>query len=169
MPLLYVLGQYQVLQAVLSQLHSSERLFAFVDDIHVVSVPERGVKHFAAGVMESQQDLDQHREDSDLEPGGSGVVLRGHDALFRLAQVDDPEAQIWFGDLSVLLAERGIRVLGTPLGSGRLHSVSSSRHRGFAPVSPEPHSCRVRSPVSLVLVIVLRFVSCKLLLPSVSP
>ena len=41
MPLLYTLGQHQGLQAVQSQLRSSERLFAFLDDIYVVSVPER--------------------------------------------------------------------------------------------------------------------------------
>ena len=43
-----------------------------------------------------------------------GHVLTGHDVLLAAARRED-EAQIWFGDLQVSAALRGIRVLGTPL------------------------------------------------------
>ena len=108
MPLLYALGQHQALQEVQSQLCSSERLFAFLDDIYVVSAPERTCEVY--NILRRQ-----HRKTQIWNR--AGVVPRGHDALLRLAQLDDPEAQIWFGDLSVPPEERGIRVLGTPLGT----------------------------------------------------
>ena len=40
----------------------------------------------------------------------------GVDNILRIAQVTDPDARVWFGDHALPLAERGIRVLGTPLG-----------------------------------------------------
>ena len=44
MPVLHALGQHQALCSVQSQLLQDERLFAFHDDIHVVSQPERTVE-----------------------------------------------------------------------------------------------------------------------------
>ena len=41
MPLLFSLGQHQALEAVQRQLRSDERLFAFLDDIHTVTSPDR--------------------------------------------------------------------------------------------------------------------------------
>ena len=44
-------------------------------------------------------------------------IPTNHDTLLRAAQVEDPEAQIWFGNLEAPAEERGIKVLGTPLGT----------------------------------------------------
>ena len=41
----------------------------------------------------------------------------GHAVLLEVARMADPEAKLWFGDLEDRPEERGIRVLGTPLGS----------------------------------------------------
>ena len=41
MPLLFSLGQHAALKAVQAELMDGERLFAFLDDIHVVTTPER--------------------------------------------------------------------------------------------------------------------------------
>ena len=46
-----------------------------------------------------------------------GFISPGHDALLAIARQDDPDAQIWFGDHAAPESERGIRVLGTTLGS----------------------------------------------------
>ena len=41
MPLLFSWGQHTALKAVQEGLIEGERLFAFLDDIHVVTTPER--------------------------------------------------------------------------------------------------------------------------------
>ena len=41
MPLLFCLGQQEALQAVQRQMEDGERLFAFLDDVYVVTCPER--------------------------------------------------------------------------------------------------------------------------------
>ena len=41
MPLLFCLGQHKALVSVQAQLQEGERLFAYLDDIHVVCAPER--------------------------------------------------------------------------------------------------------------------------------
>ena len=117
MPLLYALSQHQGLLAVQSQLRSSERLFAFLDDIYVVSGPERTCEVY--NILQKQLwDYSRIQINTGKTQiwNRAGVVPRGHDDLLRLAQLDDPEAQIWFGDWSAPPQERGIRVLGTPLG-----------------------------------------------------
>ena len=43
-------------------------------------------------------------------------MLVGVDDILRIAQVADPDARVWFGDHALPFAERGISVLGTPLG-----------------------------------------------------
>ena len=45
-----------------------------------------------------------------------GPIPTNHDTLLRAGQVD-PEAQIQFGNLEAPPEERGIKVLGTPLGT----------------------------------------------------
>ena len=45
-----------------------------------------------------------------------GHVPIGVDDILRIAQVADPDARVWFGDHALPFADRGIRVLGTPLG-----------------------------------------------------
>ena len=64
MPMLYALGQHQALLAVQSQLLPNERLMAFHDDVHAVSVPERTcniAQHTEAGVVGSQPHPNQRK------------------------------------------------------------------------------------------------------------
>ena len=46
-----------------------------------------------------------------------GFIAPDHGVLFAIACQDDPDAQIWFGDHVAPESERGVRVLGTLLGS----------------------------------------------------
>ena len=52
-----------------------------------------------------------------------GFEPPGHAALLEVARMADPEAKLWLGDLEDRLEERGIRVLGTPLGSDEFVTV----------------------------------------------
>ena len=78
-----------------------------------------------------QQDPDPQWQNSDLERWG--FEPPSHAALLQSARLEEPGAQIWFGDLDAPDEARGIRVLGTPLGSdafvmAQLQSTSD-RHR----------------------------------------
>ena len=118
MPMLYALGQHRALLAVQSQLLPNERLMAFLDDVYVVSEPERiGELHNTL-----RRDLWIHSR-IQIHAGKTKIWNRGghvppdHDVLFAAARMEDPNAQIWFGDLQTPAGLRGIRVLGTPLGT----------------------------------------------------
>ena len=117
MPMLYALGQHQALRSVQSQLLQDERLLAFHDDIYVVSQPERTVE--IRDIL--REDLWDYSR-IQIHAGKTRIWNRGrhiptnHDTLLR-AQVEDPEAQIWFGNLEAPPEDRGIKVLGTPLGT----------------------------------------------------
>ena len=118
MPMLYALGQHQALLAVQSQLLPNERLMAFHDDVYAVSEPERTCK--LHNIL--RQELWDHSR-IQINAGKTQIWNRGghvptdHDVLLAAARREDPEAQVWFGDLQVPAALRGIRVLGTPLGT----------------------------------------------------
>ena len=118
MPMLYALGQHQALLAVQSQLLPNERLMAFHDDVYAASEPERTCKLHN---MLSQELWDHSR--IQINAGKTQIWNRGghvptdHDVLLAAARCEDPEAHLWFGDLQVPAALRGIRVLGTPLGT----------------------------------------------------
>ena len=64
--------------------------------------------------MASQPHSDPCWKDADLEFRRTRASWGGR--ILRIAQVADPDARVWFGDHALPLAERGIRVLGTPLG-----------------------------------------------------
>ena len=118
MPLLFALSQHRALRSVQSHLSEDERLLAFHDDIYIVSQPERTCELY--GIL--ARELWAH---SRIRINGGktqiwnrgGFIPPGHDALLAIARQDDPAAQIWFGDHAAPESERGIRVLGTPLGS----------------------------------------------------
>ena len=116
MPLLFSLGQHAALQAVRRRLQVGERLFAFLDDIYVTTVPERvGIVH---NVLE--QELYRHSR-IHIHVGetqvwnAAGVRPPACDQLERLAQASDPEARVWKGS-DIPTAEQGVRILGTPVG-----------------------------------------------------
>ena len=101
--------------AALSRFHAGERLFASLDDVYVVTKPER------VGAVHSilSEELWPH---SRISHGGKSQVWNAAcirppacDELNRVAQLEDPEApSVWRGG-DLLLASLGIKVLGTPL------------------------------------------------------
>ena len=117
--MLYSLGQHRALCAVQSKLRVDERLFAFLDDIYVVCSPERVFEIYK--LLEEElwrhSRIQIHAGKTQIWNSG-GHVPDGVDDILRIAQVADPDARVWFGDHALPLAERGIRVLGTPLGHG---------------------------------------------------
>ena len=52
MPMLYALGQHRALEAINARLRSGERMFAFLDDIYVVSKPDRVAEIY--GIIEEE-------------------------------------------------------------------------------------------------------------------
>ena len=54
-----------------------------------------------------------------------GHIPTNHNTLLRAAEIEDPEAQIWFGNLEVPREERGIKVLDSS-GNCRFHQVTAS-------------------------------------------
>ena len=68
MPLLFSLGQHAALQAVQDQLLEGERLFAFLDDIYVVTTPERvGHVDASCGIAATLFHPDQRWQNSSVE------------------------------------------------------------------------------------------------------
>ena len=117
MPMLYALGQHQALAAVQTRLRPGEHLVAFHDDTYVVSQPERSceIHGILRAALWNHSRIQLHAGKLQMW-NRAGIVPRGHDALLAAAQIVDPTAQIWFGDHDAPAPERGIRVLGTPLG-----------------------------------------------------
>ena len=119
MPLLFSLGQHRALEAIQSELHDEEFLFAYLDDIYAVVPPERvGAVHTSM-----QQHLWEHSRIR-VHSGKTQVWNRGGvrpnvcDVLERIARAADPDARVWrgSGDTDLLEAQQGMKVLGTPLG-----------------------------------------------------
>ena len=118
MLMLHVLGQHQALLAVQSQLLPNERLMAFHGDVYAVSEPERTCKlhNILRQELWDYSRIQINAEKTQIWNRG-GHVPTDHDVLLAAVRREDPEAQVWFGDFQVPAALRGIRVLGTPLGT----------------------------------------------------
>ena len=121
MSLLFAIGQHAALEAVKALLLPGERLFAFLDDVYVVCLPERAVA--IHGVL--REELWAHAG-TRIHNGKtklwnrSGVRPPGSEALEEEARHVDPRAVVWRGDAALPQASRGIEVLGAPLGTPEL-------------------------------------------------
>ena len=90
---------------------------AFLDDIYAKSNPNRSVTVFTADQEELQRvGIEVHDGKTQLW-NRSGVVPTGTEALTEAARISDPDAIVWRGDVSLPPQERGVKVLGTPMGS----------------------------------------------------
>ena len=116
MPMLY--GHHRALLAVQSQLLMNERLMAFLDDVYVVSELERTCElhNILRQDLWDHSRIQIHARKTQMWNRG-GHVLTDHDVMLAAVRIEDPEAQIWFGDLQAPVGLRGIRVFGTPLGT----------------------------------------------------
>ena len=83
-----------------------EHLLAFLDDIHMVTRPER--------VGAARASIRIHGGKTKIW-NQSGERPRICDVLERIAQQNNPRARVWRG-LEVPTPQQGIKVLGTPLG-----------------------------------------------------
>ena len=116
MPLLFSLGQHPALEEVSRSLVPGEHLFAFLDDIYVVSKPGRvgRIHDLLAAALWRHSGIQIHHGKTQV---WNRACIRPDvcDRLERVAQVVRPDAQVWRG--SMLPTDRqGVRVLGTPLG-----------------------------------------------------
>ena len=115
MPLLFSLGQHAALEAVKARMLDGEVLLAFLDDVYVITTPERVGDVYVA----LQEELYRHARIR-IHVGKTQVwnaAAERPDAcevLERVAQVEDPSARVWKGS-DIPTAEQEVIVLGTPL------------------------------------------------------
>ena len=116
MPLLFCVGQHSALQPVQHSLRPNERLLAFLDDLYVVSKPDRvgAIYRIVQESLWAHAGIRVH--------GGKTHVWNSAcvkpdvcDALQRIAQASDPCAWVW-RDSELPPTMQGMKVLGTPLG-----------------------------------------------------
>ena len=118
------------LEAVRARLLPEERLFAFLDDVYVVTTPSR--VGFVHNIL--QEELYRHARIR-IHAGktqvwnAAGDRPPACDLLERIAQASDPKARVWKGS-GVPTEEQGVRILGTPL--GHLHYVQAFLRRVMA-------------------------------------
>ena len=112
MPLLFSLGQHAALKAVQGGLQEGERLFAFLDDIYVVTSPERlGEVYALLSTHLLRCSSIRINVGKTQVWNAAGERPQACDLLERLS----PENRVWRGS-ELPASEQGIRILGTPLG-----------------------------------------------------
>ena len=120
MSLLFSLFQYGALQAAQEQLQPQERLMAFLDDVYMVSQPERvGGVYAVLQTYRPRWDQGAWGKDQGVEHGWSSTV--SCDVLEQSGRNEDPRA-VFFSRLD--FREQGIKILGIPVWASRLrHSL----------------------------------------------
>ena len=116
MPLLFSLGQHPALVEVQRQLLQGEHLFAFLDDIYIVTEPERvrTVLTLVENALLAWAGISIHQGKTKIW-NQAGIQPPGCEMLERLARVVDQHAHVWRGpELPTHL--QGLKILGTPLG-----------------------------------------------------
>ena len=109
MPALYALAQHDAIESINAQLLPGEVVMAYLDDIYAVCSPDRAVDIFAI----------VRRELADR----AGVSLNlakccvWNRAGARPAGIEGLSGVKWCGDAQLPEAERGLKVLGSPLGT----------------------------------------------------
>ena len=105
-PALYALGQHDALQRAARALHPADSLMAFLDDLYVITVPDRAREALDGTVRAVEENcgiasnLGKTRVFGQEGPPPPGIETLGHDA--------------WRGDKP--LHQRGAVVLGSPIG-----------------------------------------------------
>ena len=115
MPMLCSLGQHGALQEVQDSLMPDEYLFAYLDDIYVVCLPERvsAIYKLLGQALEENARIQMHLGKTQVWNRG-GHMPPGCDSMQVAAQRVDPHARVWRGEGPS--HEQGIRVLGIPIG-----------------------------------------------------
>ena len=123
MPALFSLGQSRALQAIHSQLHPTEMLLAYLDDIYAVVAPDRvrTVYDVMANELRTHTRI-QLNSGKTRVWNAAGATPPGLEAL-------GPE--VWVGNTTFPREQQGITILGAPLGTAEyvaqqlLHSSQS--------------------------------------------
>ena len=125
MPLLYCLGQHGALEAANTSFTRGERLLAFLDDTFIVTptAVEVGPAYgHVQNALRNHCGIQVHVGKTKIwnRAGNRPAVC---DVLERIARTVNPRAKVWRGS-QLPTVERGIKVLGTPLG----HEDYVARH-----------------------------------------
>ena len=125
MPLLFCVGQHAAFEAMQRGLNPDEKLLAFLDDLYLVSLPERvGAMHNLA-----QHELWTHCR----------IRVHGGKRLEPIRTQTRPTARVWRGS-EVPTVEQGIKVLCTPIGHNdhvlQLLTKIQDKHRVLLDVIP---------------------------------
>ena len=117
MPALFSLGQHPALEAVQSQLLEGETLCAFLDDLYAICSPDRAVPIFNLIQRElwTCSRIEVHLGKTQIWNRGLFEPFGCH-LLTAAARRVDPTAVVWRGDPTLPADQRGMKVLGTPLG-----------------------------------------------------
>ena len=116
MPLMYSLGQHKALDEITRGLLPTEKLFAYLDDVYVVTKPDRVATvynvlqenlWFCAGVR-----INSGKTQVWNAAGRKPPVC---EAMDRIAQAQHPEAKVW-RESEVPVDRQGVKVLGAPIG-----------------------------------------------------
>ena len=137
MPLLFSLGQHRSLDSISGRLRAGEKIMAYLDDVYVVCAPHRvrAVTQIVEEELFRHAHISVHHGKTQVWNRG-GVEPSGIVELTRAAQSVNPTAVVWKSDPRLPLNERGLRVLGCPIGSpefvaARLNAKSEEQRSLF--------------------------------------
>ena len=117
MPALFALGQHRALVAAQSAMHPSAKLMAFQDDVYVVSSPPQ----VAACYTHLERELWAHAGIR-INLGKTQIFNRAGalppdcQHIIRAGRLLNPPVVVWRGDSALPPDQRGVTILGTPLG-----------------------------------------------------
>ena len=114
MPALFALGQHPALEAVQGTLRVGEAIFAFLDDIYIISPPERVRTLFDATAAA----LWQHAK-IQVNLGKTRVWNMGGEEPPRCRELGSEDSPCWVGDPALPASSQGLQILGAPLGSSQ--------------------------------------------------
>ena len=111
MPALFSLGMHRALTALQTELQPGERVFAFLDDLYIVAAPERVRTLFDAVARRLYEEVRISLNHAKTRVWNAAAVEPpGLDTLA-------PDGTAWCGAEASPAEERGITVLGAPLGT----------------------------------------------------
>ena len=117
MPMLFSLGQHAALMAVAARWRDGERLFAFLDDLCIIT---------SHNILREENVVSHKNQGKHAFGTVAGSCLTGATFLEQVARVVDPTARVWRGNHEDRVESQGIIVLGTPVGRTQQFTPESS-------------------------------------------
>jgi hypothetical protein len=106
------IGQHPALREVNATLREGEALFAFLDDVYAICTPQR-----ARPIFDALGEALQRHCGIGINHGKTQVWNRGGVEPFGFRDMGTPERPVWTGAAELVVDRRGLKVLGTPLGT----------------------------------------------------